>query len=200
MHSSHSATLNLQHLHPDLPPQATTATILPTLKQPLLSLGQLCDSGFDVTLTSSNIYLSKKNTVGYPNTTNIGTRNKRTGLWDIPLSPNTTQPAQVKQNNTKIAKNAYTIRSKRNLITFLNAAAFSPAVSTWCAAIDKGYFTTWPALTSALVRKHVPKSLATSKGYLKEERQGIRSTKKSLGTPTSCNIPRYFKHCDLRNA
>ena len=51
-------------------------------------------------------------------------------------------------------------------------------VATWCDAIDRGYFITWPGLTSTLVRKHLPKDIATYKGHLKQERKGLRSTKK----------------------
>jgi hypothetical protein len=75
------------------------------------------------------------------------------------------------------ANNAYQLKSKKDLIIFLHAAAFSPCISTWCQAIEKGFFATWPGLTSSLVRKYLPKPLATTKGHLKEERQGLRSTK-----------------------
>ena len=44
---------------------------------------------------------------------------------------------------------ASTIAATR--VAFLHAACFSPAILTWCAAIDAGYFTTWPELTSAQV-------------------------------------------------
>ena len=53
---------------------------------------------------------------------------------------------------------------------------------TWTKAIDAGYFATWPGLTSELVRKHLPKLLATVKGHLKQDRQNIRSTKPSIAT------------------
>jgi hypothetical protein len=38
------------------------------------------------------------------------------------------------------------------------------------------FFTTWPGLTSELVTKHLPKSLAQAKGYLRQDRKGQRST------------------------
>ena len=177
MASTHSATLDLHHLHPDLPAQATTASVLPTLKQPLLSLGQFCDAGFDVVLTSTEVLLAKENKVRYANAKSIGQRNSTTGLWDIPLTPNAHAPTTTQLNNTHIANNAYTKQTKQQLVTWLHAAAFSPVVATWCAAIDRGYFLTWPGLTSALVRKHLPKTVATYKGHLKQDRQGLRSTK-----------------------
>ena len=188
MHAIHSASINLNHIHPNLPPGATSATILPSLTQPLLSLGQFCDTGFDVILTNKNVYLKKQQHHEYTNSTTnkIGTRNTTTGLWDIPLTPTTHQQQATTQQHllhtstpAPKAFNAYAKQTKSELVTFLHAAAFSPTVATWCAAIDMGFFATWPGLTSALVRKHLLKSLATAKGHQKEERQGLRSTRKT---------------------
>jgi hypothetical protein len=74
--------------------------------------------------------------------------------------------------------------TKRDLIIYLHRAAFSPVVSTWTKAIDAGFFTTWPGLTSDLVRKHLPKSLATAKGHLKQSPKNLRSTKLPALPPT----------------
>eukprot|EP00957_Ditylum_brightwellii_P128002 9761882-Ditylum_brightwellii.AAC.1 len=52
-----------------------------------------------------------------------------------------------------------------------------PVSSTWKKAIRRGYFTTWPGLTEKLVQKHLPKSDATTKGHLDQQRKNIRSTK-----------------------
>ena len=68
------------------------------------------------------------------------------------------------------------MKTKADLVQYLHRAAFSPVVSTWTRAIDAGFFATWPGLTSDLVRKHLPKSLATAKGHLRQDRQNIRST------------------------
>ena len=85
------------------------------------------------------------------------------------------------------------MQTKKDLVIFLHAAAFSPSISTWCDAIDKGYFATWPGLTSSLVRKHLPKQMATSKGHLKEERKGLRSTKLTQVQQTKA-IPTHLDH------
>ena len=60
--------------------------------------------------------------------------------------------------------------------------AFSPGVHNCTKAIDAGYFAIWTGLTSELVRKHLPKSLATAKGHLKQYRQNILSTRPSITT------------------
>ena len=41
-----------------------------------------------------------------------------------------------------------------NRVAFYHAAMCLPPPSTWCAAIDAGFLTTWPDLTSAQVRRH----------------------------------------------
>ena len=62
------------------------------------------------------------------------------------------------------------------LVHFFHRACFSPVVDTWCKAIDAGYFTTWPGLTSKVVRKHLPTLIETSKGHLRLAHQHIGST------------------------
>ena len=61
--------------------------------------------------------------------------------------------------NTNLPKNG-------TITTYLHCACFSPAPSTWTTAIDAGFFSTWPGLTSQLVRQNLPKSVATAKGHL----------------------------------
>ena len=72
---------------------------------------------------------------------------------------------------------AYHTNTLPALVQFLHRACFNLVVDTWCKAIDTGYFTTWPGLTSKLVRKHIPTSVETTKGHLRLSRQHIRSTK-----------------------
>ena len=52
--------------------------------------------------------------------------------------------------------------SKADLIQYMHRFTFIPVVITWTQAIDAGYFSTWPGLTSDLVLKHLPKSLETT--------------------------------------
>jgi hypothetical protein len=68
-------------------------------------------------------------------------------------------------------------------VQFLYAACGSPVPSTWITAINNGHFATWPGLTADLVRKHLPKSMATVKGHLNQKRKNLRSTKPKPDTP-----------------
>jgi hypothetical protein len=54
---------------------------------------------------------------------------------------------------------------------------FSPTLETWLLAISCGHFITWPGLTTANVRRYLPKSEATAKGHLDQQRKNLRSTK-----------------------
>ena len=67
--------------------------------------------------------------------------------------------------------------TKAYLVQFLYHSAFISVVSTWTKAIDDGYFTTWPILTSKLLHKHLPKSLAIARGHLEQSKQNVWSAK-----------------------
>jgi hypothetical protein len=61
---------------------------------------------------------------------------------------------------------------------FLHAALFSPAISTFCAALDAGHLQSFPGkVTAKQVQRHLLFSEAMHKGHLDHERQGLRSTK-----------------------
>jgi hypothetical protein len=69
----------------------------------------------------------------------------------------------------------------RDHILFLHASmCFSPTLETWLLAISRGHFITWPGLTTANVRRYLPKSEATAKGHLDQQRKNLRSTKQNL--------------------
>ena len=70
-------------------------------------------------------------------------------------------------------------------IAFFHATLFSPAISTFCSAIDAGLLHSLPGkITSSQVRKHLFFSEAMHKGHLDQECQGIRSTKLQEPQPT----------------
>ena len=87
-----------------------------------------------------------------------------------------TSAAHTRPQAYVFANRAYHMNTLPALVQFLHRACFSPVVDTWCKAIDAGYFTTWPGLTSKLVRKHPPPSIDTAKGHPRLAGQHIRST------------------------
>ena len=79
--------------------------------------------------------------------------------------------------------------TKSDLVHYLHRAAFSPVISTWTKAINAVYYTTWPGLTSQLVRKHLPKALATSQGHLRQQQRNVQSTKTTATPSIDNNTP-----------
>ena len=74
------------------------------------------------------------------------------------------------------SNSSYHMKTLPDLVHPLHRACFSPVVDTWWKTIDAGYFTTWPGLTSRLVRKHLPNYTDTANGHLRLSRQHVRST------------------------
>ena len=155
--ASHTALLPFPKLHIG----ARQSNMFPALgNRNLISIRQLCDHGFSAMFTSKDVSLTG------PNTTLTGTHNTENGLYYIDLQR--TDPAQTAPlpQHAPCSNNVHTLSTKSDIMQYLYRAAFSPVVSTWTNAITAGFFTTWPGLNSALVRKHLPKSLATAKGHL----------------------------------
>jgi len=68
-------------------------------------------------------------------------------------------------------------KAKKELAQYYHACVGSPVQSSFIAAIAHGNFITWPGLSVDLIKKHLPPTTSTSKGHLRHEAQGIRSTK-----------------------
>ena len=115
-----------------------------------------------------------------------GKRDRTKNMWSIDLGrpPPTTQTSPSPVAATQHANNVYDFTIKRDIVRYLHRGASSPVPLTWCAAIDIGNFATWPGLTSWLVRKHLQKSVPTTKGHMRQIRQHIRSTKPKQLAPT----------------
>ena len=77
--------------------------------------------------------------------------------------------------------NAYAMTSKASLVQCLNQAAFSPPKATLLKSVNNNQFVTWPGLTVKAVKIYLPDfSPATDKGHMKQQKQGIRSTKEKI--------------------
>ena len=178
--ATHTALLDM----PQLPLAARQAHIFPDLhNSALVSISQFCDNNFEARFTKLQVQILDGHRVIL-----TGQRDPCTGLWHIPLQMSPTSPTPTPSTDTPSpsANNIHELRTKQNIVQYLHQAAGSPVPSTWIKAIDSGFFTTWPGLTSDLVKKHLPKSLATAKGHLRQERQGLRSTQPS---PVPLAIP-----------
>jgi hypothetical protein len=152
-------------------------------------MGQFCDSGCKIVLNKRFIYIYNECKVVLQ-----GARLPVTRLWYLHL-PASSAPSNTPLLLTAPSHCANAILPSGNLascIAFYHAALFSPPVSTWCKAIDAGFLTTWPELTSTQVRKHLPQSEATIKGHLNQQRANLRSTKP---TSSPSSKPSPSTHC-----
>ena len=107
-------------------------------------------------------------------------RHTLSGLWLAPMTPMAT-----KEHNNKIqneASNVKLLRTKPDLAKYHHLSCWSPVLTTWCNAINAGYFATFPGLTTKFVRKHLPKSITTTKGHMKKAKKNLHSTQSQLTT------------------
>jgi len=154
---------------------STTAHIVPTLTQPLLSIRQFCDAGSVAVFTkdSAHILHGRRSTHRLQSMPTdaafiTGDRDSHDTLWHTPLHHLTEQ------------QTCHTLRYSSTIsqrISYYHACLGSPTLSTWCEAIDAGHLTTFPALTTSQVRKYFPNTIATYMGHLDQDRQQQYSTK-----------------------
>ena len=97
-------------------------------------------------------------------------------LWLAPISPSSHQPPLQPQLRLHGFNSAYHQHSLPVLATFLHATAGFPAKSSFCKAIDSGFFATWPELTRDLIRKHLPLSVSSIMGRMQRTSKGVQST------------------------
>ena len=133
--------------------------------------------------TSTSLFIHQNGTVHLQ-----GTRHLPNGMWTVDLANQQPHPltASIRQQifpTSSQANSVYELTKKKDIINFLHKAAFSPVPSTWIKAIDSGFFSTWPGLTSKLVRQHLDSSVATAKGHMRTSRKNLRSTK-TVSIPT----------------
>lgn len=177
MHSTHEAELNV----PELPLQARRVYIVPELQSGILiSIGQLCDSGCVATFTDTEVIITLGNKVIL-----TGIRKGPHKLWTIDLStpsPSPNQEEDVHQANATVLPSS---AKAADIVAFMHAALFSPAISTLTTALDKGYVHNFPGLSSKTIRKHTPFSAAMIKGHQDQGRKNVQSTKPKPPKPSS---------------
>ena len=176
MYSTHEAELDL----PQLPLAARHVHIVPSLStHSLLSMGQLCDSGCEVTFTAKHVDVRLDSKILL-----TGTRSPDTGLWHLSLTnpPDTTDHVQPDPPLLHHSFAAVASTTPADLVAFAHASLFSPALSTLKSALDRSYLPDFPGLTSAALTKYPPQSIAMIKGHMDQSRKNQRSTKSKPST------------------
>jgi hypothetical protein len=127
----------------------------------LISLAQLCDDDCIAIFNKYDVKILKKDKIII-----TGTRT-RNGLWHLPI----TAPVSHQANGILRLD-----KPKEELAIYHHAALGSPVPSTLLRAIRQGHLTTFPGLTTELISKHLPKSIATTLGHQDQEAKNLRST------------------------
>jgi hypothetical protein len=153
MQSTHEAELDV----PGLPMTARRVHSIPDLAvHSLLSIGQLCDAGCEVTFTATDA------TIRYNNSIALQCHHTpATGLWHLAM-PSDKEHAESTntQANDKSNEPTLTLAPQANasigtatpaeLVAFEHASLFSPALSTLGTALTKGFTPPQlPGLTTA---------------------------------------------------
>ena len=91
-----------------------------------------------------------------------GHRNITTDMWMVDLLYHALKPGDISHPLGSI--NVDELNKKRDIISFLHKAAFSPVPLKWIESINAGFITTWPGLIEDLVKKNCPNQPPPSKG------------------------------------
>ena len=176
--STHTGNINI----PKLSNTATTAHILPALKDTsLISLGQLADDGCQILLDKATLHVFKNFELILQ-----GFRNRKDGLWDIPIpSIPTNKSSTLQKINFITNKNQPT----KTLIQYLHATLFSPTKTTLLKAVRNNHLIGWPGLTITNITKYLDETPATAKGHLDQHKQNLQSTKLQPSTDEHNLLP-----------
>jgi hypothetical protein len=182
-------TKTLKLLLQKFPKAAREAHRAPTIINNLISVSVLCDAGCEVFFHYTGCEIT------YNGETIIrGWRDMRTNMWRISLlsdGGNNIIPEDDDEFSEEVkmpdffANAIYECDNTDQLIQFYHATMGYPVTSTWCKAIDAGYFRGWPGLTSKRVRRFIKVVEETEMGHMDQRRTGIRSTRATTNEPDS---------------
>ena len=139
-----------------------------TLGHDLAGLSPFCNAGCKVELTATDITISKDDEVLLQNS-----KSPTASLWHLDLSKHTATRAL-----TSYALQTIRHDTNAEYVQFTHAVFGSHPVSSFQAAVDKGWLGNYPRITGRMVRQNPPVERATAMGYLDQSRQGQRSTKR----------------------
>jgi hypothetical protein len=111
-----------------------------------------------------------------------GYREPSTRLWRLQLNQNGPSLDQLIQSAQNTDGHVHHVNAllpegtAADVITFLHKALLSPSISTLLKAISNNQLTTWSGMTTENVKKHLPKSIATTLGHQDQTRKNTRST------------------------
>ena len=89
---------------------------------------------------------------------------------------------QIRPSAVESIKNVYELPSIEPAIRYLHGAARFPTKATWRKSIQKGNYLTFPLINVNNVNKFFPDLEETQKVHMRNQRQGVCSTKETIST------------------
>eukprot|EP00804_Cyclotella_cryptica_P022914 CCRYP_005100-RA/>CCRYP_005100-RA protein AED:0.47 eAED:0.46 QI:0/0/0/0.5/0/0/2/0/280 len=160
--SSHVCELDIP-----LPKTAKQGYILPGMKNHSLILDtKMCDAGCKVIFSQDECSIVHNGTIVMK-----GHKNKQKGIWYIPIQQSIHETLFLIYNDhdtqsAHTGNSVYHTSTLAKTIKYIHQCLFSPTVDSFYKAIINDQLIGFPQITSAQVRKYLPKSTATAKGHL----------------------------------
>jgi hypothetical protein len=133
----------------------------------LLGMAPFADKGCTAVFTAREFHLYHQTTLL------IAGKRHSANLWHVALDegPTIEVPSTFPEGppTTQVLLLHEDTRRDKNYVQFVHACMGSPPPTTFLQAIQKGYLTgadQFPRLTTRMVRKHMPNSMATARGHL----------------------------------
>ena len=154
-----------------------------SLQQSLFGISDITNLDYDATFRKDGLYLYYGTDLVHYTPKSLDATN-----WTLPL-----QRPPLAQANAVLS-----LPSDKKFVQFMHASFGSPAISTLKRALRKGYLSTIPRLTSALLCKYPPNPVATAMGHLDRRRQGMDSTTHvpAVVPPTHVESPETLTYDD----
>ena len=110
-------------------------------------------------------------------------------LYTVPSSTTMLEHIELfsRPDPNKAINNVYELPSIEKAVQYLHGAAGFPTKATWFRSISASNYLTWPLINVKNVYKYFPQSEETQKGHMRNQRQGVRSTKNAL-TPNLATL------------
>ena len=123
----------------------------------------MCDNNCIAIFSKNDVQIIKQNEII------IKGRRTVNGLWKIPLANN--KPSQQSipslSQHKRVANSIIKIRTtKGELVQYYAATLIKPTKLILLRVIHKNHFTSWPSLTTKLVKNHLKKRLASIQGHM----------------------------------
>ncbi len=145
----------------------------------IVSVPKLVDAGYTKVFSKEGVVICDDHTMTITaNTPPIleADRCNLTGLWKLNFHTEETAANEELSHNEAI-NIIFNLPSAHQNFLWYHAAARFPPKETFIRAVRNRNYAMWPKLTFQLIHKYMPDSDETAKGHLKDQHNGIRSSK-----------------------